>query len=451
MSTIYEEVVEHLSAIYITAKDEIHIWYQHAKEIWVLLALLLLLLIGLIWFARPAPPHTVYMATGEGSYRVLGEKYREYFKQKGINLELVPTKNSKDNLRHLIDRNDPIQAAFVQGGMIDPKQTKGLLSLGSVDYEPVWVFYRPEAFEATPTTEKKKLRNDLKLSIEKDSEGFQIMALKGLPSFDPHIVVSSNLEGEQQLYKGEVDALVVVDGFDSPIVQRLIHRPDIHLASFTRADAYTRLLPFLEKLSIPTGGFDLAVNNPNHQIDLVSTTTNLLIDDRLHPAIQLLLLEAAREINGGRSYFARAGTFPKYIDSDVPLSKDARFFYENGPPSLNRYLPFWLAEFLERMFLLLVPFVAFAYPILKAIPNYRLNLARKQINEIYKELNRFEHETLRFYDANKRIEYLKTLDEIEKKVLNSSAAKIATADCYTLRNNIQYIRESIDKEAIYAG
>jgi hypothetical protein len=241
----------------------------------------------------------------------------------------------------------------------------------------------------------------------------------------------------------------VVDGYDSPIIQRLIHDPKVHLASFTHADAFTRLLPYLEKLTVPMGGFNLAENVPDHEINLISTTTNLLVDDRLHPAIQLLLLEAAREINGGRSYFAKAGSFPAYIDSEVPLSKEARFFYDKGPPALTRYLPFWLAEFLERMFLLLVPFLAFAYPVIKSIPNYRVNLAQRQIKDIYKELNRFEHETLSTFDANKRSEYLAFLNALEKRVLASSAAKIATADCYTLRNNIQYIRELIDENAIY--
>jgi hypothetical protein len=128
------------------------------------------------------------------------------------------------------------------------------------------------------------------------------------------------------------------------------------------------------------GGFDLGRNIPDHPIQLISTTTNLLIDDRLHPAIQVLFLEAAKEINGAKSYFSRAGEFPVYMNTEAPLSNEAKFFYEKGTPTLMKYLPFWLAEFLGWMFFLLLHFAAFAYPIIKSIPGYITSLAKKQIN-----------------------------------------------------------------------
>jgi len=182
---------------------------------------------------------------------------------------------------------------------------------------------------------------------------------------------------------------------------------------------------------------------------LLSTTTNLLIDDRLHPAIQLLLLEAAKEINGEKSYFAKAGEFPTYLNSEAPLSDEARYFYQKGTPALMKYLPFWMAEFLERMFLLLVPFAAFAYPIIKSIPNYRMNLARKQINSIYKELDKFEKTTIASFDPRRRLEYIEILNDMERRVLGSKASKLATAECYSLRNNIEFIRNALEKHMLY--
>ena len=116
-----------------------------------------------------------------------------------------------------------------------------------------------------------------------------------------------------------------------------------------------------------------------------------------------------------------------------------------------KYLPFWLAEFLERMFFLLLPFAAFIYPIIKSIPTYRTNLAKKQINSIYKELDKFEQNTIETFDPNRRGEYIEVLNEMERRVLNSKAAKLATADCYSLRNNIEFIRNALEKQSIYRG
>lgn len=456
MGSFKEDVTEHISALYQTVADEVVSWFSLLREIWPLVALLLAGLLVLIWFAKPAPPTKVLMATGTGgSYKVLGEKYQAYFKAKGIHLELVETHGSQENLQHLIDRKDPIQAAFVQGGISSAQEVTGVLSLGSVDYEPVWIFYRNKVFD-----EKQKIIDrdiiKLKLGVGPIGSGthlqsMNILKLNGLSTKGPNLVAMSNSDGVRALLNGELDALILVDGYDSPNIQSLIRDPNIHLANFKRADAYTRLMTYFEELTVPMGGFDLANNIPAQPIDLISTTTNLLVDDRLHPAIQLLFLEAAKEINGMKSYFSKPGEFPSYKNNELPLSDEARYFYQKGTPALMKYLPFWLAEFIERMFLLLVPFAAFAYPIIKSIPNYRVNLAKKQINSLYKELDKFEHSTIENYDPNKRQEYIEILNEMERKVLESKAAKLATADCYTLRNNIEFIRNALTKQTIYRG
>jgi TRAP-type uncharacterized transport system substrate-binding protein len=456
MASFKEEFFEHISAVYQTVADEFKKGFDVLKEIWPLIVLLLLALAILIWFAKPAPPNKVIMATGTGgSYKILGEKYREYFARKGINLKLVETHGSKENLQHLIDRKDPIQAAFVQGGMIGADSVSGVESLGSIDYEPVWIFYRKNTFNESMHLSDRDIAK-LKINIGPVGSGTRMQALNifklnGLNSNAPNLLGLSNADGVEALERGAIDAIILVDGFDSLNVQKLIKNPDIKLASFVRADAYTRLMPFFEELTVPMGGFDLGKNIPDRPIQLISTTTNLLIDSRLHPAIQVLFLEAAKEINGNKTYFSKAGEFPVYMNTEAPLSDEAKFFYEKGTPTLMKYLPFWLAEFLERMFFLLLPFAAFAYPVIKSIPSYRTNLAKKQINSIYKELDKFEQNTINTFDPARRGEYIEVLNEMERRVLSSKAAKLATAECYSLRNNIEFIRNALEKQVIYKG
>ena len=456
MASFKEEVYEHISAVYQTAADEIKNGLSLIKEVWPLIFLLFLALAVLIWFAKPAPPDKVLMATGTGgSYKVLGEKYKAYFEKRGIELKLIETHGSKENLQHLIDRKDPIQAAFVQGGMIAVDNLSGVQSLGSVDYEPVWIFYRKNTFnEGIHVSDRDitKLRINIgPIGSGTHAQAVSILKQNHLTSTAPNLLSMNNADAVNAIEQGEIDAVFLVDGYDSPNVQRLIKNPNIRLVTFSRADAYTRLLPYFEELGVPMGGFDLGKNIPDHPIQLISTTTNLLIDDRLHPAIQVLFLEAAKEINGAKSYFSRAGEFPVYMNTEAPLSNEAKFFYEKGTPTLMKYLPFWLAEFLERMFFLLLPFAAFAYPIIKSIPSYRTNLAKKQINSIYKDLDKFEQNTIQTFDPNRRGEYIEVLNDMERRVLASKAAKLATADCYSLRNNIEFIRNALEKQAIYKG
>lgn len=456
MASIKEDIYEHISAVYQTIADEIKNGLSVLREVWPLVFLLIVALAFLIWFAKPAPPNSVLMATGKGgSYKILGEKYRAYFEKKGIDLKLVETNGSKENLQHLIDRKDPIQAAFVQGGMIASDTLSGVEALGSIDYEPVWIFYRKNVFNESMHVSDRDIAK-LKINIGPVGSGthtqaLNIFKLNNLKADSPNLLTMINSDGVIALEKGEIDGIFLVDGFDSLNVQRLIKNTDIKLASFQRADAYTRLMPYFEEVSVPMGGFDLGRNIPDHPIQLISTTTNLLIDDRLHPAIQVLFLEAAKEINGAKSYFSKAGEFPVYMNTEAPLSDEAKFFYQKGTPTLMKYLPFWLAEFLERMFFLLLPFAAFAYPIIKSIPTYRTNLAKKQINSIYKDLDKFERNTIETFDPNRRGEYIEVLNEMERRVLKSKAAKLATAECYSLRNNIEFIRNALEKQLIYRG
>ena len=351
MASYKEEVYEHISAVYQTIADEIKNGLNLLREVWPLIFLLILALGILIWVAKPAPPDKVLMATGKGgSYKVLGEKYKAYFEKKGIHLELVETHGSKENLQHFIDRKDPIQAAFVQGGMIATDNLSGVQSLGSVDYEPVWIFYRKNVFNENKHISDRDIAK-LKINIGQVGSGTHTQAvnlfkLNHLNPDAPNLLSMNNADAVNAIAKGTIDAVFLVDGYDSPNVQNLTKNPDISLVTFSRADAYTRLLPYFEELLVPMGGFDLGKNNPDHPIQLISTTTNLLIDDRLHPAIQVLFLEAAKEVNGVKSYFSKAGEFPVYMNTEAPLSDEAKFYYEKGTPTLMKYLPFWMAEFI---------------------------------------------------------------------------------------------------------
>ena len=195
--------------------------------------------------------------------------------------------------------------------MVDPNNINGIETLGSIDYEPIWLFYRNHIFDDRTHIESDALAK-VRVSIDPATQALKLFKLNNLPVNLPNLLPMANSEGLKELEAGRVDALIVVDGIESQIVQKLIADPNIRLASFVRADAYTRLMPYFEKVSIPMGGFNLAKNTPDHQIELISTTTNLVIDDRLHPALHLLFLEAAREINGGRSYFAKVNQFTAY-------------------------------------------------------------------------------------------------------------------------------------------
>jgi hypothetical protein len=257
-----------------------------------------------------------------------------------------------------------------------------------------------------------------------------------------------NLPGERAvkaLKKGEIDGAFIVDSYEAPNVQELLADPKLHLVTFRRAEAFTKIIPYLHILKAPEGSFSLERNFPSEDMQLVATTTNLLIDDRMHPAIQFLFLEAAREINGRASFFSQRGEFPSFQDSLLPESPVAIHYEKNRYPLIAAYFPFWMAEFISRLLFIFLPFCVIAYPVLRSLPSYRTRLMYNKINRLYGELKTFEQDLLTNFEDTKRDEYLKKLDLLEYQALNIKVSKRLSGDYYALRTSIDYVRNCLNR------
>jgi TRAP-type uncharacterized transport system substrate-binding protein len=450
MDSFKNEVRDHVVALYETVREELQSCWQFAREAWVLIVLLLAAIGTVIWLAKPAPPTHVLMGTGSagGSYEELAKQYAEYFKKNGVTLELVRTQGAEENIKRLKDRDDRLQAAFIQGGLLTSREeAKGLLSLGSVGYEPLWIFYRSDLL----LPDEKQHINFLSqpISIGTPGSGTYLHATRLLQlnhiELSDNFKLLSNEEAVEAFKNGTIHTVVMVDGLESKNVQAMINDPRARLTGFHRAEAFGRLFPIYHVLSIPEGSLNLVRNEPPQTIQTIAPTTNLVIDPNMHPAIQLLFLQAAEKINGGRSFFSSYGEFPDYKESIIEESDVAKRFYKNGAPRLLEYMPFWLAEFLNRMLILLLPLGAFAYPIIKSMPAYRLSRARSRINEVYGALKLFEQELETNYDPAQHDEYLKTINELDKRAQKLRVPRSIVSDYYSLRTTIDFVRTLIER------
>jgi hypothetical protein len=449
MGSFKEDVRDTIVALIETAQDKWNDGINFFKETWPLLIFLVVILVALIGYWNPPPPKKVVMASGSlgGSYEQLATKYVEFFAKSGVSLELVRTSGSQENIQRLSDRQDPIQAAFVQGGSLHAKTVPGVESLGSVDYEPIWFFYKGPFFKDGRLDFSRVVGARIAVGPEGSGTHVQAMNILRINQIDQstHLFPIHNDEAVAALQKGDIDIIIMVDGLRSKNVQTLLNDPQVKLFNFIRAPAYTKNIHYLEELIVPMGGFNLARNFPAEDTHMISTVTNLLIDDRMHPAIQFLFLSAAQEINGKESFFAKRGEFPSFKNSEFPESPIAQQFHQRGLPILMDFLPFWIAEFIHRMFFTLVPFFAIAYPVLISLPGYRLRRVRSKLNRIYGELKFFEHEILNAYDPNQLPNYLARLDDMEHRAIAIKIPKRVASDFYTLRTSIDYVRNCLNR------
>jgi TRAP-type uncharacterized transport system substrate-binding protein len=450
MGTVKQDIGETIRATWETVVDELSTWLRFVREMWLLFGLLFIVLSLTVWYARPVPPRHVVMGTGSvgGSYEVLTKRYAQYFAKHGITLELVNTPGAQDNIARLKDKNDPMMAALIQGGLTSPEDAKRLLSLGSVDYEPIWFFYRKDIFDERTLKTADFFAKPMAVGAPGSGTHAQAMHVIKLNEITDtcHLLEIPSNEGVAAYLRGEASSIFIVDGIESENVQALLSDNRSSLANFNRAAAYARQMPFFHVLEIPRGSFNLAQDFPSRDTQMIGVTTNLVIDPNLHPAIQILFLRAAREINGGRNFFAHYREFPAFKESDIPESDVAEKFYRDGEPWLMNYFPFWLAIFINHIVLLLIPVAAFAYPIMKEVPGYRLARARRRMNEVYGKLKGIEQTLFSQYDTSHHQEYLDQLQEIEIQTVALKVPRSLTSDYFSLRSNIDYVNAWLERK-----
>ncbi len=335
------------------------------------------LVLAYLWL-DPTPPRRVVLATGpaQSAYDEFGQRYRKALAANGIEVVLLASEGSSANLQLL--REGKADLGFVQGGSTDraANEDSGILSLGSLFVEPVWLFYREDA--------ARKARPDATLSSLTQLQGLRLnvgTAGSGVPLLMNRLFEANNIEPANlrlsQLEQtpatvaflaGELDALVFASAPESPMVQMLLQTPGVKLMDFAQSEAYSRRFAFLTPVTLPRGIVHLARDVPPRDVRLVATTTALLTRQQTHPALVQLFAQASRDLHGPAGWFNRAGTFPTIEHSEYPVSKEAERAITGGAPFLQRYLPFWFANLVERMWLALGIIVAALLPLSRIVP-----------------------------------------------------------------------------------
>jgi hypothetical protein len=245
------------------------------------------------------------------------------------------------------------------------------------------------------------------------------------------------------LRNGDLDAIFLALAPEAPLLTELLRDPKLKLMSLANAEAYTRLFPYLTRVTLPRGVIDLVANVPARDIDLVANEAALVVRADLHPALVTLLAEAAKKTHGGGGLFQRVGTYPKYPDPEFTLSEDAERYYRSGQPFLQRFLPFWLANFIQRMITLLVPVATLALPLMKLIPALFRWRHRQRLLHWYAELKQLEARVAMDPDREDRDLQRQELARISKAADDIPIPIGFTEQFYSLRAAIDLVRSRI--------
>jgi TRAP-type uncharacterized transport system substrate-binding protein len=370
---------------------------------------------------------------------MLAQRYKRILARSGVELRLMPSTGAVENLKRLNDRSAGVNVGFVQGGLTSEDQSPDLVSLGTLFYEPLWVFYRG----SHPGARLERFRGT-RISVGPEGSGtralaMQLLALNDIDKSNAQLLPLSIPQAGNALLRGEIDAAIIVTSWDTPLVRQLLASSEIHLHNFERADAYVALYPFLTKLMLPEGVGNMVTNLPPTEVPLFAVEASLIVRRDLHPALQYLLLDAATDVHSLPGIFHRPGRFPAPEEVDLPLSKTAQQFYKSGRPFLQRYLPFWLAVLAGQLLLLLIPVVAVAYPLLRVAPALYGWGMRRRIFRLYGELKFIEAE-LEAGSIATRDAVLARLDRLEQRANHLWVPAAFAPFLYQLRNHIDLVR-----------
>ncbi|MBI1205773.1 MAG: C4-dicarboxylate ABC transporter substrate-binding protein [Azospirillum sp.] len=406
-----------------------------------------------IQFLAPAAPNTLAIgAASRGSpYYQTALRYREVLARSGVDLVIRETRGSLENLALLTDPSAPVGVGFVQEGLASAKDAPDLLSLGQVGFEPIWVFYHGG--------DQPRRLSDLagkKVLIGPAGSGTAALATRLLKVSGVTAETATLLNMELPDYvdalgSGAADAGVLVLAAEARTIQRLIGLPNVHLMDLVQADAYVQRFPFLERVDLKEGVVDFARDMPPADTRMVETTTGLLIRGDLHPALASLLTQTAIEVhsqpvlnaNGESALFQRAGMLPIAGDQEFPMSPDAVRAYRSGAPLLQRYLPFWLATWVDRWTVLLLPVLGVLLPALRLAPTAYSWRMRRRIIYWYRELKQVEDDGGDPADPEVIAARTREIERIERAV-NRLPVPLAYADqVYDLRDHIDAVRRRL--------
>lgn len=398
-------------------------------------------------FVRPAPPASVAMTTGAdgGVYQAYAERYREMLARDGIMLELRASSGSLENLRRLAEEASGVSVGFVQSGIGNASEAPGLVSLGSLYYEPLWIFYR-----ANQALDRLTQLRGRRIAVGPEGSGTRKLAMTLLSANEaaqaPTVLLDLGITAAvQALAESKIDAAFIIAGPEAPAVQKLLRADGVRLMSLGHAAAYTRLFPYLSALLLPQGAIDLARNIPERDVSLVAATAQLVAREDLHPALMSLLMQAASQVHGDSGLFQRAGEFPAATAADFPLSDEARRYYKSGPPFLQRYLPFWAAVFVERMIVLLVPIIAILLPAFNIAPRLYAWRVKSRIFRWYAALKQLERDIELNGDPARSPEHLARLERIDQHVRALKAPLGFSDMLYTLRGHVDFVRGLVSR------
>jgi TRAP transporter TAXI family solute receptor len=400
------------------------------------------------WRLLPPPlPAVLRIGTGpaHGYYDNFAEELQHVVAEHGITLELMATAGSMENIHLLLEGE--IDVGLVQSGNLSDSESAELESVAAVFYEPVLVVER-----ADWAAEHSRDVDGGRIAIGTPGSGVHALALalltdqgigEGVPP-GTRLVEIGEERAVEALLAGEVDSALFVTSLELPWVYPVFAEPDLVVADFPLAEAFTRHYRYLRRVVIPAGLIDLGSEIPPQDVQVIATTASLVVRSDIHPAVIPLLIQSAREQLYQGGLMARPGEFPSAFGVDAPLADAALDYFERGPTFIYRWLPFRYAFAATRLAILLIPMATLLYPLFRSAgPTYRWVIQRR-IFRWYRVLRILEERINASGDVASLQRIHEELERVGAQIRNTRVPPRFGAALYALRAHHRILLDRLE-------
>jgi hypothetical protein len=419
-----------------------------------LIAIIVACILGIsalaLHYLVPAPPKKIVIATGgqTGQYFRLGNEYKAALEKNGIQVEVLVTKGSIENLELLNDPQKKVDLAFVQSGTSSSNEYPQLQSLAGIFYEPLWVIYRTQAFkDARVPPDKVEDLIKKRVSVGVPGSGTRklverVFELDQLKMQGPNIFELNTDQSLEKLKSGDLDAMFISVNNRAQIMQKVFADPSLKIMSFSKAYGYPPRIKGLNVLTVKRATLDVLNDSPSQDILLLTSTAELVSRKDLHPAITALMIDLSLDMLSKPDILSKEKDFPSPNNLSFDSNDDAQKTMRDGPGFLNRYLPFWVAVWVDRLIRVAIPLLAILIPLFNFLPSILEYRIKFKFASIYKDLRMLENQiTEGDFDEQKIDSQLKDLLE---RSMSLKVSQFNTKDIYDLLAHIGDVQRRIE-------
>jgi hypothetical protein len=248
----------------------------------------------------------------------------------------------------------------------------------------------------------------------------------------------------EALLGGRLDAIFLALASESSIIQPLVRDPNIRLMSLSETDVLTRIFPYLVRLVLPQGVFDLEHNIPPNDVNLIATTNAVVAREDLHPEIIDLLAKTLVEVHSGAGIFQRAGEFPTQTDPEFAVADGAREFYKNGPSYLNKYLSYWSVSLIKKIIAVILSCAVILVPFSNLVPKLSSWVVRDRIGNLYHQLRAVEANMYTELTDSQLDALQSDLERIEQSASNLGVPIRHSDLFFELKTHINFVRQRLE-------